>query len=213
MSATMLVANRGPVEDLTGFEIVGRAARLVLIDGLDDEIDRQQERWRMSDAEFEAAGHDVGIRAEGVEHVSATNIFQGPHKSLAQSPMDRFPNVSVTAYASRPGPGNIESDRIDVVAISLMVETVVRAGPVVEGRELFFESLAHRRIERTTEAVLAVIRRSRNLLGAVAAVTQPRGGIVNTTWVRDSADGQGPLYVLHGSRFQYELVRPASIPT
>jgi hypothetical protein len=212
MVAEMLIGNRGLIEDLTGFEIVGRAARIVLIDGINSEISRQQERWKQADLEFEAAGYDVGIRAKGLENISSNNIFQGPHKSLSQSTLDRFPNISVIAYASRPGTGNTQFDQMDLVEISVIVEMIVKAGPVVEGQELFYESVAHRRIERTTEAVLTVIRRSRNLLGTVNTVTQPRGGIVNSTWIRDTQDGQGDLYVLHASRFQYALNRQSSIP-
>ena len=209
----MLVANRGPLEDLAGFEVVGRATRLVLIDSLNDQIDAAQERWGAADAIFEAAGNDVGIAVQGIEHVPIINVFQGPHKSLLTSTVDRFPNVSVTAYAVRPGAGDAQNDIHRNVEISLLVELMVRAGPVASatksgiGDSLFCESLAHRRVERTSEAVLKAIGASQNLLGAVLRITEPRGGIVNTSWVKATEGGNEQSYVLHGARFQYSLQR------
>ncbi len=206
MAYDMLVANRGPIEDLVGFEVVGRAARLVLVESLNDEIDRVQERWRAADEIFEEAGHDEGIAAQGIEHVEDANIFQGPHKSLMAAPMSRFPNVSVTGYAVRPGPGSPQQDIHSLVEVSLLVELVVAAGPVGDpevGDALFCESLAHRRVERTSEAVLAAIGRSPSLLGTVLQVGEPRGGIVNASWSKKTGGGAEQTFVLHGARFQY----------
>lgn len=211
MIAQMLVANRGPLEDLVGFEVVSRAARLVLIDSVNDEIDRVQERWRAADLLFEEDGNDAGIAALGLDHISSDNIFQGPHKSLLGSPISRFPNVSVTGYAVRPGAGDALNDVHRNVEVSLLVEMIVVAGPIGEiGDDLFCESLAHRRIERTSEAVLAAIGRSQNLLGTVITIGQARGGIVNASWIKRTDGGNEQAYVLHGARFQYAPQRQAS---
>ncbi len=210
MTFDMLVANRGPLEDLVGFEVVGRAARLVVIDGINAQIDTVQERWRAADQIFEAAGHDVGIAAEGVESIASDNIFQGPHKSLLTSPISRFPNVTVVAYAARPGTSNPQNDVHRTLEISLLVELMVAAGPVDARGQLFFETLVHRRVERTTEAVLKTIGSSHNLLGAVSLVGEPRGGIVNSSWTKKSEGGREETHVLHGARFQYALTRYAA---
>ncbi len=210
MTFDMLVANRGPIEDLVGFEVVGRAARLVIIDGVNAQIDAVQERWAAADDVFEAAGHDAGIVAEGVEHVSPENVFQGPHKSLLTSPISRFPNVTVSAYATRPGSGNPQNDVHRTLEISLLVELMVAAGPVDARGQLFFETLAHRRVERTSEAVLKTIGASQNLLGTVNPVGDPRGGIVNSSWTKKSDGGREEIHVLHGARFQYALTRYAA---
>ncbi len=207
----MVIGNRGLPEDMFGFGVVGRAAKLVLVDGLNQQILREQERWSMADEEYEAAGHDVGALEVGIDQVLPHNIFVGPHKSLLESPVDRFPSVSVTAYASRPAPSDPLEDRGDVVEITMLVELSVISGPCPRGQNLLYETIAHRRVERTTEAVLRTIRLSGNLLGTVDSVTQPRGGIVNTSWIKDSKSGHGLRYVLHGSRFQYALTRRMSI--
>lgn len=208
----MLIANRGPVEPVHGFEVVGRAARLVVSEGINGEIDRLQERWRMPDEEFEAAGLDVGVRAAGLEHVGPANVFQGPHKSLVTSPITRFPNVSMTAYATRPSAQNATNDRIDVPELSLLVELMVKAGPVVAGDELLYESIVHRRVERTAEALIATIAKSGNFLGTVDYISLPRGGIVNASWTRnEESEGEtGATYLLHGARFVYALTRRVS---
>ncbi len=208
--AQALIANRGPIEDLVGFELVARAARLVLIDGVNAQIDTLQERWMAADEVFEAAGHDVGIAVEGIEHISTENVFQGPHKSLLASPISRFPNLTVSAYASRPGTGNPQNDVHRTLEISLLVELMIAAGPVDARGQLFFETLAHRRVERTTEAVLKTIGASQNLLGTVNPIGEPRGGIVNSSWTKKSEGGREEIHVLHGARFQYALTRYAA---
>jgi hypothetical protein len=212
VSATMLVTGRGPMDPQHGFEAVGRAARLVISNSINNEIDRLQQVWSTADQEFEAAGFDVGVSAEGVEHISVENIFQGPHKSLAASPITRFPNVSVTAYATRPSAQDAQSDRIDVPELSLLVEVMVKAGPIVNGNDLLVDQILHRRVERTSEAVIAVIARSKNLYATVDSISLPRGGIVNASWTRNEAsEGEtGKTYVLQGTRFTYALIRRVS---
>jgi len=212
-AAEMIIANRGPIEPLQGFEAVGRAVRLVLAGGLNDEIDRQQQRWLQADELFETAGFDAGLRAAGIDHVATDNIFGGPHKSLVASPLGRFPNVSVTAYAARAAPSNSLNDRMKAIEVTMLVETMVYAGPRTDDNALFVESLVHRRIERTSEAVIACIERSRTLLGTVDHVPQPSGGLVNASWTRteDTEGASGAIYVLHGSRFQYALTRRVAI--
>lgn len=207
----MIIANRGPIEDLYGFEVVRRAAQIVLIGELDAEITYQQERWRAADQELEAAGIDVGVLAQGIEYVAKENIIGGTHKSLINSPMNFFPNVSVNAFAIRPGPGDEQFDHGEVVEVTLLVEVTVKAGPVKRGEERLHLALVHRRIERTSEAVLRTIADSGNLLGAVDSITHPRGGISASSWSRDEGEGRGATYMLHGSRFTYALTRRKSI--
>lgn len=210
MTYDMLIANRGPIEDLVGLEVVGRAARLVLIENLNDEIDRVQERWSAADAVFEDAGHDVGVTALGVEYIEDLNVFQGPHKSLMAAPMTRFPNVSVTGYATRPGPGDQLQGVHRLLEVSLLAEICVAAGPVDDpdvGDSLFCETLVHRRIERTSEAVLATLGRRQDMLGTINRLGEPRGGIVNQSWTKKTAGGASQTFILHGARFQYAPTR------
>jgi hypothetical protein len=166
-------------DNFIGFEPVTRAARLVLFQGLDDEIDRQPE-----------------------------NLHEGPHRSLLEQPIEAFPNCSVMAYVTIPS--GEQFDQFDTSDITLFAETMVIAGPVPKGQEVPFETIVHRRIQRTTEAVNAVIKRSGTLLGTVNPIqSMPRGGIGNSSWLRPQEKGSGPRYLWHGSRLQYTLQRHA----
>jgi hypothetical protein len=212
MSATMVVPGRGPADAMHGFPSITRGARLVVGESINTEINRIQRIWLRADEAFEAAGYDVGVNDAGIENIEVSNVFGGPHKSLVASPIDRFPNVSVTAYATRPSGQDAQSDRIDVPELSLIVELMVRAGPRTVDNALLIESIVHRRVERTTEALLATISKSRNLYGTVDSISEPRGGIVNASWTRneDSEGEAGATYVLHGARFVYALIRRVS---
>jgi hypothetical protein len=101
---------------------------------------------------------------------------------------------------------------MDVPEITLLVELMVKAGPVVAGQELLIASIIDRRILRTSEALLATIAKSKNLYNTVDRVTQPRGGIVNASWTRneDTEGEAGATYMLHGSRFTYALITRVS---
>jgi len=126
------------------------------------------------------------------------------------SPMTRFPNVSVTGYAVRPAAGDQQQDVHRLLEISLLVEVAVVAGPIgapAVGDSLFCETLVHRRIERTSEAVLATIGRSHDLLGTVLQVGEARGGIVNQSWTKKTEGGASQTFIVHGARFQYAPTR------
>lgn len=207
-----LIGNRDHPETIIGFEPLSRATRLILFEQLNDEIDRQAERWDMADLALQELGLDPGVGQIEVQHVEPGNFFEGPHKSLAESPPDRFPNVSAAGYMTIPAAANFQLDQVDVNDLTLFVETMAIAGPVPKGQEVAFETIVHRRIQRTTEAVAAVIRRSGTLLGTVNPIERPpRGGIGNPSWVKREKAGAGPRYLWQGSRLQYTLQRHAAL--
>jgi hypothetical protein len=195
-------------DNFIGFEPVTRAARLVLFQGLDDEIDRQSERWNEEDLALQSLGLDPGVGQVVVDHIKPENLHEGPHRSLLEQPIEAFPNCSVMAYVTIPS--GEQFDQFDTSDITLFAETMVIAGPVPKGQEVPFETIVHRRIQRTTEAVNAVIKRSGTLLGTVNPIqSMPRGGIGNSSWLRPQEKGSGPRYLWHGSRLQYTLQRHA----
>lgn len=205
-----LVANRGQLETMIGFEPVSRAARLVLYEGLNAEIASQQSRWMAADLELDRLGLDPGVGQVTVDPVPTANIFEGPHKSLVDSPIGRFPNISVMAYMTVPSPEQF--DQFDTHDLTLFVESMAIAGPVVSGAETAYETIVHRRIQRMTEAAAAVIRRSGTLLGTVNPIQMPpRGGVGNASWLRPKEKGAGVRHVWQGSRLQYTLQRHAAI--
>lgn len=215
MSLTAISAIPGAPTELQlgiGFELVGRAVRLLLLDGLNDEIDAQSRRWQSADSALQALGADEGVGQVDVPHVAPQNFHEGPHKSLIEAPPEMFPNVSVMAYAAVPA-AQRSFDQVDSSEITLFVECMAISGPVSDGLEVAHESIVHRRIQRMTEAAGIVIERDRSLLGTVQALrTPPRGGVGNSSWLRPQKGGSGQKYIWHGSRLQYTVTRHHAIP-
>lgn len=211
-----LSGNRLFPESMIGFESATRAMRLVLLDQLNDEIDRQSERWNAADLELQTLGLDPGVGQVNVEHVPDENLHEGPHLPLLTAPIERFPNVSVIAYVTRATPGQGFADQVDSQQITLAFETMVKAGPVPDGPDgkgpgpvdVAFATIVHRRIQRTTEAVNAVLRRNPTLLGAVLPMQSPGvGGIGQQSWIKRQEGGQSPRYMWQGSRIEYTAQR------
>lgn len=206
-----LVGNRGLIEGLIGFEPVTRAGRLILAQQLNDELLVESDRWRAPDLALQEMGFDAGVGQVDLEPVQTANFHEGPHQSFLLAPPERFPNVSVMAYLSAPA-GSQLLDQADTHDITFYVEIMVKAGPVAEGAETAFETIVHRRIERTTEAVNRVIRRNTTMLGTVLDQQLPaRGGIGAQAWIRGGDKGTGPRYLWHGSRLQYTFQRISSL--
>lgn len=207
-----IVGNRPFLESMIGWEPVGRAARLVLLQNLNDEIARQQELWTAADTALDQLGLDPGVGVVAVTPVPTGNFHEGPHKSLIEGGPEMFPNVSVMAYVTIPSASQM-FDQADSSDLTLFVETMAIAGPVTAdgSNKTAIETIAHRRIQRMTEAVNNVIRTSANLLGAVLPIQgQPRGGIGSASVLKSTQAGKGPQHIWHGSRLQYTLQRNAS---
>lgn len=208
MSTDMHIANRGLLEDQIGFETIGRAAQILLFERLNENILHEQERWRLEDIRFQELGLTPGIGDIDLELVEPENFHEGPHKSVLEAPPDAFPCISVMAYYMQQDAE--QWDQFDSYGMRLYVETLVKAGPVPEDAEISYETIVHRRIQRTTEAVHATFMSDRKLRGTVNDLsTQPRGGIADSSWVRRESKGQGPRYLWQGSRLEYSLQRLA----
>lgn len=209
LAATALTGNRGLLEDQIGFETIGRASRLVLAMGVNDHISKQAERWGQEDLALQSLGFDPGVGQIEVQPVPIPHIHEGPHKSILEMPPEGFPCITTSAYVSVPS--GEQFDQIDSSDITLFVETYVIAGPVPDGMDTAYETIVHRRIQRTTEAVHAALRNNMTLLGTVNPMAQPpRGGIGDSSWMRRQEGGSGPRNLLHGSRLQYTLQRLAA---
>lgn len=205
-----LVGNRPYLETLIGFEPLSRAVRILLLHELNDEIDAQSERWRQADSALQQLGLDPGVGQVTVPHVPVANLHEGPHKALIEAPVEQFPNVSAAAYMAVPSAEQF--DQFDKNDLTLFVESMAIAGPVAAGQEVAYETIVHRRIQRMTEAVAAVIRRSGTLYGTVNPIQMPpRGGVGNSSWLKRDKKGTGDRYLWQGSRLQYTLQRSAAI--
>lgn len=193
-----------------GFGIVARAAQLLLIQNLNDEIDHQQDRYLSADLAFQTiVGGGPGQTV--LEHVAAANIYAGPHKSLLIAPPSYFPNVSVTAY--RVTPRAAQSDDVDDLDIRLAVEVMVKAGPITNLNAVDQETTLHRRIERTIEAADNVIRRDPTLIGTCVPGQDrpPIGAIGNQTDINQKSSSE-PLHYWQGGRLEYTIQRQVALP-
>lgn len=206
-----LIGNRGLTQSLIGFEPATRAMRLVLAQDLNAEIDRQSQSWYAADLELQALGFDAGVGQVDVEHVDAAHLHEGPHLSFLKAPPEAFPNVSVMAYLVVPAPTSAFGDQVDSSQLTLSVESMVKAGPIGEGLDTAFETIVHRRIQRMTEAVNAVMRRNPTLLGVVAPIQEPaRGGIGQHSVIKREEKGAGPRFIWQGSRLEYTAQRAST---
>lgn len=197
----------GMIGDTIGFEQIGRAARLLLVERLNDAMAEQEEKWLREDLALQELGLDPGVGQVEIETIPVDHFHEGPHKSFIDAPAEAFPNVSVMAYMTVPSPEQF--DQHETVDITLFVETMVKAGPVPDGQETAFETIVHRRIQRTTEAVHSVIWNDKSLLGTVNPIRQmPKGGIGNQSWVRKQQTSSA-RHMWHGSRLQYTTDRHA----
>lgn len=193
-----------------GWEPVSRAVKLLLSRDLSAELTKQEVKWHSSDLKMQELGFDPGVGQTDLEPIPNSHLHEGPHESFLEASADKFPNVSIMAYLNTPSASQL-FDSLDTSDITLFVETMVKAGPVAAGTETAFETLVHRRIQRTTEAVNNVIRRDATLLGTVLPQQlPPRGGIGQQSWIRPSPNEGGQRFMWHGSRLQYTLQRAST---
>jgi hypothetical protein len=201
-----LIDNRSHLESDIGFEAISRAARLVLFQGLNDELDRQSDRWKTGDSAMQSLGFDPGVGQIGLDHVLPEHLHEGPHESLLTAPVTSFPNVCITAYLSSPS--GEQFDQYDTSDVTMSLESFVIAGPVADGHQIAFETLVHGKIMRTTEAVKRTIAMSGTLMNTVLPIQlPPTVGLTRASWLRSEKDGQGAGYLIQGSRVQYTMQR------
>jgi hypothetical protein len=194
-----------------GFEPIGRAVRLLLSRDLEDELARQESKWRDADLHLQSLGFDPGVGQVDLEPIPNGHLHEGSHESLLEATASAFPNVSMMAYQHVPTVANL-FDQLYTYDVTLYVETMVKSGPVAPGTEVAHETIVHRRIQRTTEAVHNVIKGDATLLGTVLPQQAPcRGWIGRVSWIKNDGAGEtGQRVLWHGSRLQYTLQRAST---
>lgn len=188
-----------------GFEEVGRATLKILVESLNDEIEERTNKWDLDDLDLQSLLGGIG--QVDVQPVDLEDFHDGPHPSVLKRAPERFPAVSVMSYFSQPVTSEI--DQASGSSLKLAVEAFCVSGPVVEAALPQHETIVHRRILRTTEAINAVLMRERTLCGVVQpGITQgPRGGPGPQSFLRKEESGGGPDYIWQGSRLEYTLQR------
>ncbi len=188
-----------------GFESISRAAYITLRERLNDELDRQAARWLQPDLAFQTDyGDDVG-QIE-LEHVTPANFYTGPQRTLITAPLAAFPNVSCFIGPATGAP--VQFDSFDSFTMRLVIEGMVKVGPVEEGQEQYHEAVLFRRNARMAEAIHAVLMTNSNLYGLVQSPSDPpRALLGDTQVVKRDEKGRNPRYFWQGSRLEYAMPR------
>jgi hypothetical protein len=208
MTATLLPGNNNELDVGLGLERVGRATILLLHDRINDAIVQQKERWDAPDLELQQL-LGISVGQVDLEAVLPVNLYEGGHRSLIDAPPEAFPNICVTAYQTNAEAAQF--DQFDTSTLRLMIEVMVKAGPVPDGTVDEHATILERRIQRTTEAVHTVIKSDPTLVGTVRPIqVPPRGGLGEEKWVKRQANGSGPRYLWQGSRLEYQLQHQSS---
>lgn len=193
-----------------GLEQIARAAFLVLLDGLNAELELWEAAMVPYDRELDEARGRQFVAVE-LERVERDNFHLGHIPSLivdsqGRAPaLDAWPAISVMAYRSSPSAGNALWDHGDSYRDSLYVESIVKAGPD-DGTGRMAE-VCDKRIWRTVEAVNNVLMRDRTLGGVVQGVEDPTA-IVSEVFTRPQSDENPEIdWFWQAGRVEYGITK------
>lgn len=187
-----------------GLEIVERAAFLRLFDFLNAAIDEAESRWAESDQTF-AAHLGRTYTAIEIENIAPENFYEGHRPSLIKAPIANYPNVSVWGVRSTPHPESAFSDHTDIfnnlIFIEVMCKSVISEGEV------------SKRINRTCEAVHAVMKSDPTLAGVVTGFEGDVSISLSDVFTRKESTSYGPVWYWQGARLEYVVRKDAVLPS
>jgi hypothetical protein len=199
-------------EDL-GLELVQRAAWFQLLQNLPALVAKQQLDWDARDVLL-AAKLSEAVSPTALEIPIERDFHEGINPAILDAPMDRFPNVSVLCFAGSADPAE-QFDQFDTYALTLQVETVVRAGPFKDDQSDFdamneASKLVQRRCHRFTAAVVQAIGMDKTLGGLVLPIRRPPN-VTESNIIRRKSESEqggrasGSAWFLQGSRLIYTV--------
>lgn len=157
------------VDETTGLETLQRAVLQILHDNLNSELITTEAVWAPKDIAWAASMNQIYKEVE-LEPIQDRNFFSGHQPSLIKRGPDSFPAVTVLAYNSAQG-GDTAYDQAWGLQERVAVETLVKAGFYPEDDiSGIGEDIVNGRIQRTTDAIIAVLAHNRTLGGLVAAI-------------------------------------------
>lgn len=187
-----------------GLELFQYRISEILLEQINDELDRQQELWVDRDKEWnDLTGQD--LRVVYLEHFEPENIFRGHRPSLIESPPpEKFPNISVMAYMSRPLNFTDVIDQASNNNITVDIETSIKASSEAE---------CDARKHRTVEAVHQVMTRNDRLQGiSMGWDTEPVVQITDI-YKRKEEGSYGDFWFFQMARLRYVAARHTNMPT
>lgn len=177
----------------TNLEGIGRAAFVMLHDGLNDEIAAQNTLWASRDTAF-FAEIGRGPRVIELEPVKNDNFVIGHKPSLMNAPITAYPNVTVMAYQAAPIAGQ-GFDHEDNYNVRLFVELMVKSE-----RD---EEEVNARTHRMADAVVNVLSADRTLGGTVTEMATPATVELSDVFIRAEERGRGTRWFWQGARLDY----------
>lgn len=181
----------------TGLEEIGREACLILIEEINDELEAQETSWHTKDKEF-AAARGVAYEPIFLEKIQPSNIHHGHRPSLIEAPITEYPNLSIMAYTS-----DVSDDDMDQVAKHENIMFVELMCKATSQEHTDPEELLNRRVDRTADAVVAVINRNKNLNGKVDPFDDAPRVSISNIFSRSEFTGSGPTFIWQGARLDY----------
>lgn len=208
----MTVWTEPTVTDDLGLELVQRAAFVQLVQNVPARVTKQQADWDARDMQLATIMREA-LNPTILEIPDESDFHEGINPAILDAPMDRFPNVSVLCFAGSADP--IEQfDQFDTYALTLQIETVVRAGPINDDNDFDAinetSKLVQRRCHRFTAAIVQAISADRTLGGMVLPIRRPPN-VTESNIIRRKADSEkggrasGPAWFLQGSRIIYTV--------
>lgn len=193
----------------TGLQSLQEAALVVVFEQLNDALIVAEQEGQERDESF---GNRLGIPMPEVtlEPIDKTahessptgNFYFGHRPSLINASIDRYPNVAVIADRFDPATGGIDQGTqfLDRLRIEVMVK-----GLGINGEEL-----VNRRIQRTMDAVNAVIQANPTLGGAVQSLEEQSRGYIGNVFPRKAETSYGEVWYWQGAQLNY-TVRKSSV--
>jgi hypothetical protein len=177
-----------------GLEGIQRAALVLLFRNLNDAI----KEFAASKVEEDQVLADFLGRPYvpvEVEEIAAENFHEGHRPSLIRASVEAYPNCAVWAVRSLPHPESAGSDHTDINNVTLYVEIMCKA--------LDDEGTVNKRIQRTVEAVNAVMAGDPTLGGLVSGFSANTTANVSDVFTRKERTTYGDRWFWQGARLEY----------
>lgn len=157
-------------DETTGLETLQRATLQILYNNLNSELITTEALWAPKDIAWAASMNQI-YKEVTLEPIQNENFYSGHKPSLINKGPDYFPAVTVLAYNSAQG-GDTAYDQAWGLQDRIAIETLVKAGfypdDDISG---VGEDIVNGRIQRTTDAIIAVMAHNRTLGGLVQSIS------------------------------------------
>lgn len=192
------IAERG-----IGLELFQYRVAEILLEQINPELERQEALWVDRDKTWNTVtGQEP--RSVTLELFEPENIFRGHRPSLIeQPPREKFPNISVMAYVSRPTTVTNVLDQASNNNITVDIEAAIKGDSEAE---------TDARMHRTTEAIYEVMTRNESLSGMSGGWLEEPMTQITDIYKRKEAGSYGDFWFFQMARLRYISSRHSQLP-